>query len=168
MSRDREGLVVRISGVVLMLSVALLFPTDLVGQDGGPRTVRIDAEVFYATISVVWDKSSAWAIGPELGLGILEQKTFAPSTEDFVSIAHAGVVFVRDPGPGPTIELGLRAGIGELRRCFGDCLPDGYFAVAGGLSVGGDRWRVGTRLTIGRLSGDSMVAWSPVFLRVRL
>ena len=152
------------------LALGLALPArPAMGQATPPEPPRgLDAEVVYFTLSWVWPASDAFALGPELGGGILEQKTLAPDGDDFTSIIHAGLVGRIRLSPALSAELGVRLGASELRSisCSG-CAPDGFAAGTVALFTGSRRWRFGTRYMFGAVDGEPFQAWSPLVLRLR-
>jgi hypothetical protein len=160
----------RVSRCLLLLSVAAwAVAEETVGQgrpEYPPR--RVDVEIAYASASWVWPVGSAWRLGPEFGLGILEQKTVAPSGDDFTALFHIGATSAVRVGTRGSLEFGLRLGMAELRSesCSG-CLPGGFAGATGAVFFGGRRFQGGTRITLGGASGRGFVAWSPVLGRVQ-
>lgn len=154
---------------LLLLLLLLFLPPALHAQEPvRGRLVRVDVEVFHVTASVLWPVSASWRAGPELGGGLLEQKTFAPGGDDFTSMIHVGGVLSRPLSERLSWDTGVRFGVGELRStaCSG-CIPPGYGAVVVGGAWGGDTFRAGSRVTVARVSGVTVLAWSPLFLRLR-
>lgn len=135
----------------------------------GPR-LGFDVEVYYLSGRLLWPTTVGWAIGGEIGAGVNDQvATFAPALDDFLPFLHLGGVASRDLSSRMALDLGVRLGFGDiLGGCqAGDCLPDGYSAATAGLDAGFDTVRAGTRLYLGRQAGHTIVAWSPLFLRLR-
>lgn len=157
----------RVSGAFLLLLI--LAPVPLRAQQPEPaRLFQVDVELFHASLSLLWPVAGAWWVGPDVGGGILEQKTFAPSGDDFTPMVHAGVALSRRMTPRISLDVGVRVGFGELRStaCSG-CIPPAYGAAVLGGSWGGDTFRAGSRVTLARVSEATVVAWSPLFLRLR-
>ena len=131
------------------------------------RPRRLDVEVLYVTGSWLWSVSPTTRLGPELGVGILEQVTITPDGDDLTGILHVGVTSSTDVGSA-SLEAGLRLGIGELRsRSCSGCVPGGYAAATVALFLGRGRLQGGTRLSLGRAGGRGVAAWSPLVGRVR-
>jgi len=156
-------------GFTLVLAAAFSIVEGASGQvrrDDPAR--RIDVEVAYASASWLWPIGGGWRIGPEFGLGILEQKTVAPDGDDFTAVVHVGATSATPVGASTSVEFGVRLGIGELRSesCSG-CVPGGYVGTTAALFFGGRRFQGGTRLTLGRASGRGLGAWSPIVGRIQ-
>lgn len=145
----------------------LLLANPVVGQavpHDLPR--RLEGEVVYFTLSWLWPLPGAWALGPEIGGGILEQKTLAPTEDDFTSIAHVGVVSSRRISNSLRVEVGVRFGVAELRsHSCTECLPDGFVAGTAALFTGFERLRFGTRFMSGSVGRETFFAWSPLVVR---
>jgi hypothetical protein len=168
---DRRG-----AGRIALLACAaasiLTPPASAAGQTEslGPR-LGVDVEVYYLSGRLQWPTRFGWALGGEIGAGVNEQvATFAPARDDFLPFLHLGVVASRDLSPRMALDLGARLGFGDiLGPCdASDCLPEGFTALMAGLDAGFDALRAGTRIYLGRQSGHTIVAWSPLFLRLRL
>ena len=155
--------------VCVMTLIAVLWASALSAQ-AAPRDPprRLDLEVLYLTGSWVWPIAESWVLGPEVGLGVLEQKTFSPSGDDFTAILHIGVLSATRMTERVTAEVGFRLGVGELRSvsCSG-CLPDAYGALTFALFTAFGRLQVGTRGTVGRVADNTFFVWSPVVVGVR-
>jgi len=147
-----------------------LTPSGLLGQDSArQRPFRVDLEALYLTAARVWPVSNRWSIGPEVGVGVHEQKTFTPSGQDFTSGAHLGVV-VSLGGHDRSLDLAARFGGGDLLES-GD-VPEVYAGLVTTAALGSDRFQLGTRVTAASMwtSGQgshAVLAWSPILLRVR-
>jgi hypothetical protein len=154
---------------LLWVPVLFLFARDAAAQSGLPdRPRRVDVEVLYVTGSWLWSVGPTSRLGPELGLGILEQVTVWPDGDDLTGILHVGLMSSTDVSPRASLDLGLRLGIGELRsRSCSGCVPGGYAAATAALFLGRGRLQGGTRLSLGRASGRGFAAWSPLVGRVR-
>ena len=159
----------RTAAWIVLMGSALVWPLHAQGQES-VRTGRVDVELFYATISGLWwSLPHGWRIGPELGLGLRENVTARPTDADFSPLVSIGAVGSRSLSGRSSVDLGVRIGAGDILRVCpaSDCYPQRYLSFLGGLAYGGTRWRAGTRVEIGRQDGETILAWSPVFLRVR-
>lgn len=155
----------------LFLAAVVVAPCHVLAQ-GPPvsRPLRVDVEALFVTVSRVWSVSSAWSLGPELGMGVHEQKTLAPAGGDFTSGVHLGVVAAVEGGFNRALDFALRVGLGDLLES-GD-VPEVYAGFVTSATLGGERLRVGTRFTAANMwtsgQGSSLVlSWSPLLLRVR-
>ena len=132
------------------------------------RPRRVDVEVLYVTGAWLWSVGPSIRLGPELGVGVLQQVTVWPDGDDLTGILHVGVTSSADVRPGASLDLGLRLGVGELRsRSCSGCVPGGYVAVTAALFLGRGRLQGGTRLSLGGASGRGVATWSPLVGRVR-
>ena len=149
----------------LSFAVAEELPAQASPRDA-PR--RLDVEVAYLTGSWLWPISATWSLGPELGLGLLEQMTLAPADDDFTGIVHIGATSTVKLSPRASLDIGLRLGVGELRsRSCSGCIPGGYGSGTLALFLGNGRFQGGTRVLFGRASGRKFGAWSPLVGRLR-
>ena len=153
----------------LCLSVLLSFAEGAASQSQPPeRPGRVDVEVLYVTGSWLWSVGPTTRLGPEVGVGILEQVTVSPDGDDLTGILHVGITSSTSVSPAASLDLGLRLGIGELRsRSCSGCVPGGYVAATASLFLGRGRLQGGTRFSLGRASSRGFVTWSPLVGRVR-
>lgn len=159
----------RFALIVLVASVVAWPEVSLAQPDERTPPWRFDAEVAYLTVSWVSRPSRSFAIGPEIGGGFLEQVVIAPAGDDLTGLIHLGVASTVRLGEHLDAEVGVRAGLGELRSvaCSG-CFFSGYSGVTAAMFAGYRTVRFGSRLVIGRIEGGSLASWSPLVLRVQL
>lgn len=164
----------RMAGMVLAAGLASGAAAPVWAQDtsgaGEGAVFRADLDPIFLTGSLVGPVGRGWWLGGEAGAGLGMRVTLAPTRDDpdFTPLLHLGVVAARSLAPGWGVEVGARLGIADLLRVCGasDCYPQLYQAGHLLLVRGGGRFRLATRLVVGRQDGEGVLAWSPLVLRV--
>lgn len=137
----------------LLLPLLLLTTADLAAQR---RQVFLEFNPVHGTIGYGWALSPTRFAGVEVGFGFPQlDRTLVPSDESFLDIAHVGAFLRVNPSSSVTLDGRFQLGLAELEGCSG-CLPGVFTGVSGGAFFGGDRFKVGPRLTAGAMkeSGD--------------
>lgn len=153
----------------ILLMALILLPSAMSGQEvAAARAYRLDLEPLYLTGARLWPTAGTWRVGAEIGLGLLEQKTFSASDFDFQPLLHVGLALERPLNARFTLDAGVRIGYaGLLRVCqVSDCFFESFRSVVAGVTFGRSRVAVGTHISVARQSGETLVAWSPLSLRV--
>jgi hypothetical protein len=155
--------------LLLWVAVATVWPVNGVAQQARstpPR--RFDAEVAYLTFSWAARPTTSFAIGPEIGAGFLKEVVLAPSADSFTGLVHVGVTSTLRIAANVDAEVGVRAGLGELKSvaCAG-CALSGYGGLSLGVLAGSRRLRFGTRFLVGTIEGGTLRTWSPFIVRLR-
>ena len=153
----------------ILLMALILLPSAVSGQEVvAARAYRLDLEALYLTGARLWPTASTWRVGAEIGLGLLEQKTFSASDFDFQPLVHVGLALERPLSERFTLDVSVRIGYADLLRVCGvsDCLFESFRSVVAGVTSGRGRVAVGTHISVARQSGETLVAWSPLSLRV--
>jgi hypothetical protein len=96
------------------------------------------------------------------------QVVIAPSGDDITGLVHLGVISAVRLSEHVDVEVGVRAGAGELKSvaCAG-CGFSGYYGVTLAMFAGYRRMRFGTRFVKGGIEGASLLMWSPLVVRVQ-
>ena len=167
----------RLKSVLLGLALALSVFPSMAGAQDEPRRrlIRLDAEAFYLTGSLVGQFSDLWYWGGEggAGVGIL----WTPQTNDNINgrWVHFGALLTR-AGSRTDLDLGAQLGFGfgswdrlDSWEDSWEDFPDTktYGGLVTSFAVGWDRVRFGTRVFLGKLPGEVTLASSPLFLRIR-
>ncbi len=153
----------------ILLMALILLPSAMSGQEvAAARAYRLDLEALYLTGARLWPTASTWRVGAEMGLGLREQKTFSASDFDFTPVLHLGLALERPLNAGFTLDVSVRIGYADLLRVCGvsDCLFESFRSVVAGVTSGRGRVAVGTHISLVRQSGETLVAWSPLSLRL--
>jgi len=153
---------------MLVASFVVWPSVSLAQQDERTPPRRFDAEVGYLNFSWVARPSDSFAIGPEIGGGFLKQVVIAPSGDDLTGLLHLGVTSTVRLSEHVDVEVGVRAGAGELKSvaCAG-CGFSGYYGVALAMFAGYRTLRFGTRFVKGGIEDASLLMWSPLVVRVQ-
>lgn len=149
--------------------VPILLPSAMSGQEvATTRAYRLDLEPLYLTGARLWPTAGTWRVGAEIGLGVLEQKTFSASDFDFRPVVHLGLALERPLSERFILDVSVRIGFADLLRVCGvsDCFFESFRSVVAGVTSGRGRVAVGTHISVARQSGETLVAWSPLSLRV--
>lgn len=155
--------------LLLLAASFVLWPeVSLAQQNERTPPRRFDAEFGYLSFSWVARPFGSFAIGPEFGGGFLQQKVITPSGDDLTGLVHLGVTSTLRLNEYVDVEVGIRAGAGELKSvaCAG-CSFSGYAGAALAMFAGSRTVRFGTRFVRGRIEGTSMFTWSPLVLRLQ-
>jgi hypothetical protein len=122
-----------------------------------------------------WRAAPATYVGLGIGIGPNTlSHTARPTDEryyhDFEQLLHLDLFARKKPSRRVDIDVGARAGIGEVRACSAsDCLPGGYLGAFAAVFVGSVRWKLGTRLIGARVwearYRDDVIHWEVVSLR---
>ena len=130
--------------------------------------IRAEAEWFYLNGSVAFPLGSRWELGPEIGFGMGDYVDFG--NENFIKFTHVGALLSRKLGSRVALDLGVQGGLGEFRPpecadlfgCYSED-PEWFGGLITALSVGGVRWRFGTRVSAFTLEGKVVGVWTPLF-----
>ena len=155
----------------ILLVTLVVLPSAVAGQEvTAVRAYRLDVEALYITGARLWPTAGTWRVGAEIGLGILEQKTFSGSDFDFAPILHGGLALERPLNTRFILDASVRVGFADRLRVCGssDCYPESFGSLVAGVTSGRGRFAVGTHFSVARQSGETLVAWSPLSLRVTL
>jgi hypothetical protein len=141
-----------------MALLAFILAAPAAAQNAAPaREITIDAAPFYGAFSIAWRTGSAWSAGIGLGAGLDELgKTLDPDDEQrFHSLEQYIYTefFTRyKPSQRVDLDLGLRAGFGDVRECgASDCWPGPYVGAYTSLLAGWRRVKLGPRLLVARV-----------------
>ena len=166
------------SGATLLWIVAWSCPgpqglsgQELSGRDPPSleRLTYLEATPFFIAVGHRWRIGDGRrALGFEIGGGSLRTVTLVSGGPDFREIIRVGLSGVAALGEATHLDVGVLTGIEDYLLCgASDCWPDGFVAVRAGL-VRGRGWLAwGTRLTLVRVSGDIVLTWTPVHVRLR-
>lgn len=181
----------RAPALFVTLGLLSLFPPEVPGQERPrePGEFTIEASPFRGSVGWARAVAPGRLLGLELGVGVPQvDRTLHPgkgrrsdTTVDdpaFEELLHLGAFLRLRPHSRMEVDAGLRVGLADLWECTAsDCWPAGW---AGGYlqpMVGGDRWKVGTRLVAGRVgeaeeggpdSATFAVALTPLVVRLTL
>ena len=134
--------------------VTLLFLVPVMANaQTAAREFTVDLRPFSATLSLAWRAAPATYLGIGLGGGIDEfDRTLSPDPEsrDFTTLEqllHVNAFVRQKPSAKLDLDLGARAGIGGVRRCYvSDCWPGLYFGICASAMWGGRHFKLGPSL----------------------
>lgn len=137
------GLFGRVAVVLVLLAV---FPAGTLAQD---RLLSVEFTPIHGTLGYGWSTGGGRHMGVDLGFGVPQlDRTLSPSDESLVDFFHLGL-FLRSPPPASVgLDGRVQLGFASLDGCSG-CLPDAFAALSGAAFWGGERMKVGARLTAG-------------------
>ncbi len=163
--RTRQRSVWSVPAILLM--ALILLPSAMSGQEvAAARAYRLDLEALYLTGARLWPTAGPWRVGAEIGLGLREQKTFSASDFDFTPVLHLGLALERPLSERFTLDVSVRIGYADrLPVCTCEYF-EGFRSIVAGVTSGRGRVAVGTPISLVRQSGETLVAWSPLSLRL--
>ena len=156
----------------MALGLWWVFPTAMHAQEPWPGLLlRADAEYVYFTGLAAFPISDSWYLGGEGGFGFGRYLQKGP--EKFMKYGHFGLIFTRSVWGPVNLDLGLRSGLGDFRPPPGSKDRYGhesewFKAVLLGISVGGKRWRFGSRVSVGEFKGKEMIGWAPFYFGIQV
>jgi hypothetical protein len=135
---------------VLILALIAIAGGQSIANAQARNHVALEATPFHGTLSYARGLPSEARIGFEAGFGFPQvDLTLAPSRHGFVQIAHVGVFGRFAPSRPLQVDLGLRAGLSDVRDLGADDFPDPYAALSSAVVYGKGRLKFGARVSAG-------------------
>ena len=137
---------------ILLLGFSLcgsgIGPTEALAQTR--NEFGIEATPFHGTLSYARGPRSDVRAGFEAGFGFPQvDVSLAPNRHSFTQIAHVGVFGRFATTSSIQLDLGVRAGLSDVRDMGADDFPDPYAALSGALTYGKGRLTFGARVSAG-------------------
>lgn len=167
-----------VGAAIVFLSMSFL-PSHVGAQSTAVErneSLTFEVNPFRGSITYSRFRSEQWELGLGLGFGFpqLDQTLFRGKTDDFRDYLNVSALARRHYGKRALLELSARIGVADYQRCeVSDCWPRAYFGPSVLFAVGGERFKVGPRVTFGEISHpsgdlDVFASVSPINLLVQL